>query len=56
MVSNFRLVMRSGPTVGKVYPLDKNEIFLEVYIKEKNGLDIKVLTFFVDNKNSIKYF
>jgi predicted component of type VI protein secretion system len=28
MLSNFRLVMRSGPSVGKVYPLDKNEIFL----------------------------
>ena len=28
MQSNFRLVMRSGPTVGKVYPLDKNELFL----------------------------
>lgn len=28
MQSNFRLVMRSGPSVGKVYPLDKNEMFL----------------------------
>jgi predicted component of type VI protein secretion system len=28
MQSTFRLVMRSGPTVGKVYPLDKNELFL----------------------------
>ena len=28
MISNFRLVMRSGPSVGKVYPLEKNEIFL----------------------------
>lgn len=28
MISNFRLVMRSGPSVGKVYPLDKNEVFL----------------------------
>lgn len=28
MQSNFRLVMRSGPSVGKVYPLDKNELFL----------------------------
>lgn len=28
MVSNFRLVMRSGPSVGKVYPLDKNEVYL----------------------------
>lgn len=28
MQSNFRLVMRSGPTVGKAYPLDKNEMFL----------------------------
>jgi predicted component of type VI protein secretion system len=28
MMSNFRLVMRSGPSVGKVYPLDKDEIFL----------------------------
>ncbi len=28
MQSNFRLVMRSGPTVGKVYPLDKNELFI----------------------------
>lgn len=33
--------------------INKNEIFLEVYIKEKKGLDIKMLTFFVDNKNSI---
>lgn len=28
MQSNFRMVMRSGPSVGKVYPLDKNELFL----------------------------
>lgn len=28
MQSNFRLVMRSGPTVGKVFALDKNELFL----------------------------
>src|SRR5512133_553533 len=28
MQSNFRLVMRSGPSVGNVYPLDKNEMFL----------------------------
>jgi pSer/pThr/pTyr-binding forkhead associated (FHA) protein len=28
MQSNFRLVMRSGPSVGKVYPLDKNEMFI----------------------------
>ena len=28
MQSNFRLVMRSGPTVGKAYPLDKGEMFL----------------------------
>lgn len=28
MQSNFRMVMRSGPTVGKVYPLDKNELFI----------------------------
>lgn len=28
MQSNFRLVMRSGPTVGKAYPLDKSEMFL----------------------------
>ena len=28
MQSNFRLVMRSGPSVGKVYPLDKTELFL----------------------------
>lgn len=28
MQSNFRLVMRSGPSVGKVYPLDKPELFL----------------------------
>jgi len=28
MDSAFRLVMRTGPTVGKVYPLDKNEIFI----------------------------
>jgi predicted component of type VI protein secretion system len=28
MQSSFRLVMRSGPSVGKVYPLDKNEMFL----------------------------
>jgi predicted component of type VI protein secretion system len=28
MLSNFRLVMRSGPSVGQVYPLDKNEVFV----------------------------
>ena len=28
MQSNFRLVMRSGPTVGKVYPLEKGELFI----------------------------
>lgn len=28
MQSSFRLVMRSGPSVGKVYPLDKGEMFL----------------------------
>ncbi len=28
MQSNFRLVMRSGPSVGKEYPLDKNELFI----------------------------
>lgn len=28
MQSNFRLVMRSGPTVGKVFPVDKAEIFV----------------------------
>lgn len=28
MQSNFRLVMRSGPSVGKVYPLEKNELFV----------------------------
>jgi pSer/pThr/pTyr-binding forkhead associated (FHA) protein len=28
MDSAFRLVMRTGPTVGKVFPLDKNEIFI----------------------------
>jgi predicted component of type VI protein secretion system len=28
MQSNFRLVMRSGPTVGKVYPLEKAELFI----------------------------
>jgi predicted component of type VI protein secretion system len=28
MEANFRLVMRTGPTVGKVFPLDKNELFL----------------------------
>jgi predicted component of type VI protein secretion system len=28
MDSAFRLVMRTGPTVGKVYPLDTNEIFI----------------------------
>lgn len=28
MQSSFRLVMRSGPSVGKVFPLDKNEMFL----------------------------
>lgn len=28
MQSNFRLVMRSGPAVGKVYPLEKGEVFI----------------------------
>lgn len=28
MQSNFRLVMRSGPSVGKVYPLEKPELFI----------------------------
>jgi predicted component of type VI protein secretion system len=28
MQSNFRMVMRSGPSVGKVYPLEKNELFV----------------------------
>lgn len=28
MQPSFRLVIRSGPSVGKVYPLDKNEMFL----------------------------
>lgn len=28
MDSAYRLVMRTGPSVGKVYPLDKNEIFI----------------------------
>jgi pSer/pThr/pTyr-binding forkhead associated (FHA) protein len=28
MQSNFRMVMRSGPSVGKVYPLDKPEMFV----------------------------
>lgn len=28
MQSNFRLVMRAGPSVGKVYELHKNELFL----------------------------
>lgn len=28
MQSNFRLVMRSGPSVGKEYPLDKSELFI----------------------------
>lgn len=28
MQSNFRLVMRSGPTVGKVFPLEKAELFV----------------------------
>ena len=28
MESVYRLVMRTGPTVGKVFPLDKNEIFI----------------------------
>jgi predicted component of type VI protein secretion system len=28
MQSNFRLVMRSGPSVGKIYPLDKEEMFI----------------------------
>lgn len=28
MQSNFRLVMRSGPTLGKIFPLDKAELFV----------------------------
>lgn len=28
MQSSFRLVMRTGPSVGKVYPIDKPEIFV----------------------------
>jgi hypothetical protein len=28
MQSNFRLVMRSGPSVGKAYPLDKSELYI----------------------------
>jgi pSer/pThr/pTyr-binding forkhead associated (FHA) protein len=28
MDSAYRLVMRTGPTVGKVFPIDKNEIFI----------------------------
>ncbi len=28
MDSAYRLVMRTGPTVGKVFPLDKNEVFI----------------------------
>jgi predicted component of type VI protein secretion system len=28
MQSSFRLVMRLGPSQGKVYPLDKNELFI----------------------------
>jgi predicted component of type VI protein secretion system len=28
MQSNFRLVMRAGPSVGKSYPLDKNEMYI----------------------------
>ena len=28
MQSNFRLVMRAGPSVGKVFPLEKNEVFI----------------------------
>jgi hypothetical protein len=28
MQSNFRMVMRSGPTVGKVYSLEKSEMFV----------------------------
>lgn len=28
MLSNFRLVMRTGPTVGKIIALDKGELFL----------------------------
>lgn len=28
MQANFRLVMRSGPSVGKVYPLEKGELFV----------------------------
>jgi len=28
MQSNFRMVMHSGPSVGKVYPLEKSEIFV----------------------------
>jgi predicted component of type VI protein secretion system len=28
MQSNFRMVMRAGPTVGKVYPMEKSEMFV----------------------------
>jgi predicted component of type VI protein secretion system len=28
MQSNFRMVMRAGPSVGKIYPLEKSEIFV----------------------------
>lgn len=28
MLTNFRMVMRSGPTVGKVYPMEKSEMFV----------------------------
>lgn len=28
MQSNFRMVMHSGPTVGKVFPLEKSEMFI----------------------------
>lgn len=28
MASNFRLVMRSGPSAGKVFPLEKGEMFI----------------------------
>ena len=28
MQGNFRLVMRSGPSVGKIYPLEKGELFV----------------------------
>ena len=28
MPSSYRLVMRSGPSAGKVHPLEKNELFI----------------------------